>query len=510
VRRARLLATLAAALLVVRLAATPEASVQAPGAPSASGLTEMSKTRLLRAGGALPDDHAVAVTYEGLLEVESHLEVPHAILRYHSVRRIVAASPLRARLDWTTWRDDDTTHWVETTILDGDRVLQREGPKAPFVELRGQDALDTAVPVWSAVPAFTCARMLARADDHLQGGPVSEVESRYEWDDALGHATYRLGPLDDPISLAIVRDDPRLGTVSQSFHYFSITTRDGDAWPDSLYSEGYPKGLIWHLHEWRTALEDTVPLAQLALPDSIMPSPPQVTDTSARVVSLGHHLWTVELRDADTRSLVAEFGNHLMVMETSSDVAHGERIRRAIRDSISTKPIRYVAFGHHHPDYIGGLRAFLADSATVVCAAANAAYVREIAHQYFHLTRDRFAVRWPGGMDVPIDTLVDGRWKDADATNEVDAIDIGALSHHTLHYIVFWLPRQKLLFEGDLGFFSVGKTIVAASRAVGLVQALEQDKIVPMTVLQGWPVNDNPAGLPYPKFRQLVAQREQH
>jgi len=488
--------------------------IAVPARPSAPEppppLTDAAATRLQRAGGPLPADHALAATFEGTLEVEGHLEQPHLAILYHSIRRIAVAAPQRARLDWTTWRESDTTRWVETTLLDGDRVIRRQGAGNAFVELKGREADDAAAAVWTAAPPLTCARALAHRGAGLTGGPVSGMESDYYWNDALGQCKYMLGPLDDPFALLMSRDEPRLGTINQSFHYFGVTLDAGDAWPDSLRSEGYPKGLIWRLREHRTALEENVPLAELALPDSIVPMPPIVTDTTARVVTIAPHVWAVELRDADTRSLVAEFSDHLVVMETSCDVEHGERLRRTIRDSISTKPVRFVTFSHHHPDYIGGLRAFLADSATVVCAGSNASYVQEIAHYYFRLTRDRLARISPGGVTARVDTLTSGRWRHADAMNELVALDIGEKSHHTRDYLVFWLPRQKLLFEGDLGFFSIGPRVIASGRAVGLLQAIDEAKLAPATVLQGWPVNDNPAGLPMAKFRELVAARAQH
>jgi len=42
----------------------------------------------------------------------------------------------------------------------------------------------------------------------------------------------------------------------------------------------------------------------------------------------------------------------------------------------------------------------------------------------------------PGGFVPPKDTLVAGRWRHADRTNELVALDIGARSNHTDHYLV--------------------------------------------------------------------------
>ena len=98
-------------------------------------------------------------------------------------------------------------------------------------------------------------------------------------------------------------------------------------------------------------------------------------------------------------------------------------------------------------------------------------------------------------------------FRSADASNELVAIDIESRSNHTDHYLVFWLPRQKLLFEGDLGFFTVDGALRASSRAAGLLQAVDEAKLAPKTIAQSWPVNGNAASLPITTLRALVAAR---
>jgi len=111
----------------------------------------------------------------------------------------------------------------------------------------------------------------------------------------------------------------------------------------------------------------------------------------------------------------------------------------------------------------------------------------------------------PAGLPPNVDTLVAGRWRRADAVNELVAIDIGARSNHTDAYTVFWLPRQKLLFEGDLGWFTRDGQVRASRRAAGLVEAIADAKLAPETVMQSWPVAGNAASLPFTKLRELVA-----
>ena len=468
--------------------------------------TAVSAARLGRAGGTLTAGHALAVRYDGEVDFEGHFARPHAFKTYHSSRRITMAGPERVRQDWTTWQDGDSARSVESTLLLGDRVLRRDDASSPWVELAGAVAGDAAWIVWSAVPGLMSARGMARLGHGLGGGAINEYRSRFVWPDPLGAVTVELDVVDQPIQLQVATSDPWRGSVLRDCRYFGTTQQANLTWPDSVATVAYPAGAMYRMRERRTAIEDVTSLAALALPDSVRPAAPARTDTIPVTRELAPHVWAVTLKDAETQSLVLEFADHLVVLETSCDVPHGERLKAAIA-RLSPKPVRYVSFSHYHPDYTGGLRPFIADTATIVCAQSNRAYVDEIAHWSFQLDPDRLWKRRTGGIVPHVDTLTVGRWRHADALNEVVVIDIGAKSHHTDAYSVFWLPRAKLLFEGDLGWFASPGGVRASTRAAGLLAAIDEAKIAPARVVQSWTPGATAPALPLRELRALVAAR---
>jgi hypothetical protein len=89
--------------------------------------------------------------------------------------------------------------------------------------------------------------------------------------------------------------------------------------------------------------------------------------------------------------------------------------------------------------------------------------------------------------------------------NELRVIDIGARSNHTDSYLVFVLPRDGIVFEGDLGFFTRGGKRVASRRARGLILALDAAGVKCERVVQGWPVKGNASEIPMRELRELVA-----
>src|SRR5207247_10305969 len=81
----------------------------------------------------------------------------------------------------------------------------------------------------------------------------------------------------------------------------------------------------------------------------------------------------------------------LAVIETAVGSANGERIVDAARRQWPAKPIRYALFSHYHPHYTGGLRALIAEGATVLTTPGNGAFVQHVATLPFRTQPNRLA-----------------------------------------------------------------------------------------------------------------------
>ncbi len=219
-----------------------------------------------------------------------------------------------------------------------------------------------------------------------------------------------------------------------------------------------------------------------------------------RTIADGVH--EITLPAADTRSLAIEFADHVVLCEASLDNEAGTRLLAAIDEHLPGKPVRYVAFGHYHPHYTGGLRPVMARGATVVSPPLGAAFAREIASRPFLSPPDELAA---SGRAPAIETFV-GERTFRDGTNELVLVDIGEDSHHTVEYVVFWLPRQRILFQGDLGWYGVGAGIRAGGeRARGMLAAIDARKLPVETLVQGWPATGR-SSLPLVELRALLAK----
>lgn len=233
-------------------------------------------------------------------------------------------------------------------------------------------------------------------------------------------------------------------------------------------------------------------------------TPPAATRTPApaRFRTLAPGVHEITLPTADSRSLAIEFLDHLVLCETSFDNPAGEQLLAALDEHLPGKPVRYVLFGHYHPHYTGGLRPVMARGAVVVAPPLGAAFAAEIAARPFRNPPDVLAA---SGRQPAVETFR-GERTFRDDSNELVAIDIGKDSHHTDEYVVFWLPRQGILFEGDLGWFAGPNSLRGGgARARGLLQAIDERKLPVTTLVQSWPTVGM-STLPMAEFRALLAK----
>ena len=260
---------------------------------------------------------------------------------------------------------------------------------------------------------------------------------------------------------------------------------EGDPVPSSMAMALYSRDSNWRLTQRRVSSSTRVnPESPLSAPRVFEAAPATEEDDTLAAVPdptpVADGIWSFDLTDIDSRTLVAEFGKGLAVIETAVGSKNGERIVDAIHRRWPGKPIRWAFFSHYHPHYTGGLRALIAEGATVVTTPGNPAFVREVASRHFGLEPDRLA-RQP--VTPKIETFED-RYPLSDPTNQMIAIDYGKRSQHTDEFVLFWFPRQRVLFETEQGWSSDHGALRAGRRAKSLLAWLDEQKLDPDRIVQ--------------------------
>src|SRR4029077_17181586 len=108
------------------------------------------------------------------------------------------------------------------------------------------------------------------------------------------------------------------------------------------------------------------------------------------------------------------------------------------------KPIRYVINSHGHFDHSGGLRAAVAEGATIITHAQNRPYFERAFANANTINPDVLA---KSGKKARFKT-VDEKLVLQDSTRTVELFHVDD-SHHSDNFLMVYLPKERLLIEAD-------------------------------------------------------------
>ena len=163
----------------------------------------------------------------------------------------------------------------------------------------------------------------------------------------------------------------------------------------------------------------------------------------ARETKLGEGVYLFE---SGANALVVEFDTYVVVVEPYNGGRGPKPTINKAREMFPAKPVKYVVVTHHHDDHSGGLRSYIAEGVTVVTTPANQKYFERMADSTFTMFPDD-QTRAPR---KPLFEFVQGGKRVfTDGKQTLEVIDIGP-SPHAQEMLVAYLPKEKLVFQGDL------------------------------------------------------------
>lgn len=447
----------------------------------------------------------IEAQYEGVLELEAHFRRPGEKQQYRSKQRFLADGRGAVRMDWTTWIEGDSAGAPESWFLSGGSLLYRSAPGSPWRAIGPEGREQAFAQVTAGLP-WEVARGL-RAIAVSSGARVTGGGPGGGWflsdGKAPGTGALMLRPVDAAvISYITTRAHPRLGDVRDGVLY---AYAEPGAVPTELRQIVHERDMQWAMTERRVSFRTDAPgESLLAAPATFdPPAPADSMRADVKIAPMGPGVWSVEMDDLDTRSVIVEFADKLAVLEAAVGSENGERIVDAAKRQWPAKPIRYFLFSHYHPHYAGGLRAFVAEGATIVTTPGNEHFVRQMADLAFTIRPDRLArARRP----IALQTFAK-RFEIADSTNRLVAVNIGPRSDHTNEFVVFWLPKQRMLFETEQGWVTVDGKTRASRRAERFLKAIDEEGLVADRLVQSWPMRGNPASLGRAELDSLVTLR---
>lgn len=302
--------------------------------------------------------------------------------------------------------------------------------------------------------------------------------------------------------VTLLEADPMLGDLLTTITYDHYLPLGASQQPTQVSVDK----INGKLHE--TIQLDELSLVQqapiLLVPPAVVQLQPSPPLASIRAEKYGDHIYWLTLPHTDDRVMLVEFADFALVAEAPLSSQNGELILEQARQLLPHKPVRYFVFGHHHPHYIGGLRAFVHQGSTILCSPGNEEYVTYLAQAPHRLQPDSLAL-----IAHPLKLEPVGQHKViSDGQFSLEIYHIGTQSAHTEDYLIYYFPAQRLLFEDDSVWLpKSGKPGRASARQIGLYRAIQQLGLSVETIVQSWPVTDMGVKTEIP-FSELAASVE--
>jgi glyoxylase-like metal-dependent hydrolase (beta-lactamase superfamily II) len=143
-------------------------------------------------------------------------------------------------------------------------------------------------------------------------------------------------------------------------------------------------------------------------------------------------------------SVAIELADHVVLVETPLNDARTQAVIDRVKQIAPGKPIRHAINSHQHFDHAGGVRAAVAEGATIVTQAANVAYFERVLAPPNSIRPDLMA----RSGKRPTFAAVRERLDLGDATQPIQVHRIVG-GGHAEAFLMVYLPKDKLLIEAD-------------------------------------------------------------
>ena len=142
--------------------------------------------------------------------------------------------------------------------------------------------------------------------------------------------------------------------------------------------------------------------------------------------------------------VAVDFKDHIVIIEGAASDERSNAVIAEAKRLIPNKPVRYFVNTHQHFDHAGGVRAFVAEGATIITHEVHKPYYEKIWAAPHTLNPDRLA-REP---KKPTFETVSEKKVLTDGNHVIELHHLQG-SGHNQGLIVAYLPKEKILVEAD-------------------------------------------------------------
>ena len=303
--------------------------------------------------------------------------------------------------------------------------------------------------------------------------------------------------------VTILEDDAMLGDLMTNIAYDEFKAIGDLAYPSKI-----------GIHKFNGKVIDEVTVSNASFTPSVSPllvkpaaysyGDDITAQASVSVEKYSSNIHFITLKHTDDKVMVVEFKDFLLVAEAPVSTENGELILSEAKKISPSKSVRYFVFGHHHAEYMGGLRAFVSEGAKIICNNSNKEYVKYVANAKHTLNPDELQ-RHPKALEL--DTMAGNSKVISDGKFDMKIFWIGAKSQHTSDFMMYYFPAEKMLFEDDLTWIRKdGYQVKANVRQSALYSSIKELNLDVKTIIQSSPANSGNilSVIPYTELEKTI------
>jgi glyoxylase-like metal-dependent hydrolase (beta-lactamase superfamily II) len=242
--------------------------------------------------------------------------------------------------------------------------------------------------------------------------------------------------------VVVPEDNPVLGDTAIETTYSDYREFNGVRFPTHMVriEGGFPT-LELTVNEVRPNLSVNLEVPQNIAQAAAQPRP----ELKVEAKKLADGVYRMEGPGVSHHSVAVEFKDYIVVIEGPDSDRLALPIIEATKKAIPNKPIKYVVNTHVNFDHAGGLRAFVAEGATVTTHTSNKAYYERVWARPRTLDPDRLAQ----SPRKPVIESVEEKRVISDGTQQLELYHLTAIWHN-VGMLAGYLRKQKILVVADL------------------------------------------------------------
>jgi len=174
---------------------------------------------------------------------------------------------------------------------------------------------------------------------------------------------------------------------------------------------------------------------------------PPMTPSSPHVESqeIAEGVWYLS-GTPDINSVAVEFKDYVVVIESSVTEERALANIAEVKRLVPGKPIRYHINSHHHSDHAAGLRAFVAEGATIISHEMNKPFYENVVLRSAHELEPDTLSRNPKPAKF---IWVKEKYVLTDGQRSLEIYWVHDAGH-TANLLMSYMPKEKLLFVTDV------------------------------------------------------------